>query len=58
MKQPVNPKNTSHEKSVRVDVVYAGNAVYAVFQKELEYVYWLQACLPDAETKTAKTTIR
>lgn len=34
MKQPVNPKNTSHEKSVRVDVVYAGNAVYAVFQKE------------------------
>ena len=33
MKQPVNPKNTSHEKSARVDVVYAGNAVYAVFQK-------------------------
>ena len=37
MKQPVNPKNTSHEKSVRVDVVYAGNAVYAVFQKGENY---------------------
>lgn len=68
MKQPVNPKNTSHEKSARVDVVYAGNAVYAVFQKGENYekentcivsdMYWLQACLPDAETKTAKTTIR